>query len=194
MLPPSAFPSTELRVNDNESNHSLKIPKNRKRVRFVEGQNNAVSSNDSEEMTCKWLTRAQLRQNQFRNKKLAAVLKNSVPEYSESILYLMKSYKDAGKNDEARREELRQHITRIIHTDCRGLERHIVPMVTLYRRRSLRCVLTLQQELKEKGLYGTPDGDDLLREKSQCTSLPLRQLAYRLGQTDEWQAKILEHY
>jgi len=194
MIPPSVFSSAEIHVNDNGSNHMIKLTSSsRKRVRFDEGQNHAVSSNDGEElMACKWLESGQLRQMHFRNRTLAAAIRRNVPEYADSILYLMKSSKDAGKPNEARREELRQHITRIMHTDCRGLERHIVPMVTLCRRRNLRSVLTFQRELKEKGLFGTSVGDNLLREKSLCTSLPLRQLAYRLGQTDEWEANNLK--
>jgi hypothetical protein len=166
-------------------------PKHLKRVRFNESNNREFTTNA--EATRSWISEDSLRRMHQRNKHLASLYRQTSAEYSESINYLMQSHKHNGDDKSYRPEDLSQHITRIIKRDCRGLERLIVPDVSNSRRRAQRAVLGLQRKLKRDGVYGTSLGADLLCQQSLSASQPLRQLAFRLAQADELEARLVQN-
>ena len=155
----------------------------RKRVRFSKDCKTTCSTS-SVTSAKDWISENSLRRIQGLNQKLASTYKTD--DYCQAVSFLMTSH----SNDKAYHpKDLTLHVTQVIKQNCRGLERAIVPEVARRRRRTLRAVLSLQRKLKKDGLLGTKLAEDLLREKSQSESQPLRQLAFRLGQADEYEAK-----
>jgi hypothetical protein len=121
---------------------------------------------------------------------IASKHRASSQEYIESVTYLMNSYNSS--EEKAASQQLRNRVTKILDTNVRGLERCIVPAVSRSRRRALRAVLATQHKLRKKGLDGTAIGKKILRDKSLAASQPCRQLAFRLAQADEWDARVVQ--
>ena len=57
------------------------------------------------------------------------------------------------------------------------------------RKENVRITLSLQAQLREKGMWGTDYAREMIRKRSASISRPLRQLASHLAQLDEWEAK-----
>ena len=164
-------------------------PNRSKRVRFNDSKTTIgyVAASEGE----KWLSESFLSDIYETNKAISKHHHVKSLSYRESISSLMTSYKDVRHNP-AKKQRLRKHVVRILKTNVRGLERGIVPELSVCRKRTQRAVLTLQHKLRRQGVMGTPAAERLLKEESLSCSQPCRQLAYRLAQADEWEASLIE--
>jgi hypothetical protein len=110
------------------------------------------------------------------------------PNYHDSLVFLMKSYKHGQERD-----ELLSHVHVILQADARGLEHRISSRIRSHRHVHVKEVLRLQKKLRGEGaqwLYGGSEMIELLlRKKSLKLSRPSRQLAFRLAQADTLELK-----
>ena len=161
----------------------------RKRVRFNKRMARTKHFRVHKQVAQRWLSEEALSDIYKRNKSISALHRRSSFEYIHSVSYLMQSCNNFGQ---ARPQDVQQHVARVLQTNVRGLERRIVPSVTQCRKHVKSAVLFMQRQLKQQGLYGTPIGDILLREKSLARSQPSRQLAFQLAQADEVEARLVQ--
>ena len=136
----------------------------------------------------KWISEDALSEIYERNKAISKHHHTSSPKYKESITSLMTPYTANKDTKHSAKNRMRKHVARVLNTNVRGLERGIVPELSLCRKRTQRAVLSMQRKLRRHGLYGTPIAERLLKEESSAASQPCRQLAFRLAQADEWEA------
>lgn len=133
-----------------------------------------------------WISQEQLFTMQKRQRYDAGHILYKSPNYYSSIRALMDTHKDL---DGSKKVSLKRHISCVSEADCRGLERHVVDKLNHLRKENVRITLSLQTQLKERGLWGTDYAREMIRKRSASISRPLRQLASHLAQLDEWEAK-----
>lgn len=164
--------------------------KKRRRVHFdvtkIEKVDLKVCCEDTDEVDERWISQEQLLRMQKRQRYHAALVNAQSPNYSSSIRALMDTHKNL---DGGKKVSLKQHISCVSETDCRGLERLVVDKLNHLRKENVRITLSLQTQLREKGMWGTDYAREVIRKRSASISRPLRQLASHLAQLDEWEAK-----
>lgn len=146
----------------------------------------AETVKDIKEVEERWISQDQLRRIQKKQKHYAAEILDNSPNYCSSILALMETHKCL---DEDKKMNLKRHISCVAETDCRGLERHIVTKLNYLRKEHVRITLSLQRQLRERGMWDTDHAQEMIRKRSASISRPLRQLASHLAQADEWEAR-----
>jgi hypothetical protein len=113
------------------------------------------------------------------------------PDYHESMLYLMKSYKKQYQC----RSELVDRVKALNGANVRGLEQRIVPMLKMYRSVASKEVLKFQDQLRrQQHQYHNMDDDIvavLMRQRALKYSRASRQLAFRLAQADSLEANSI---
>lgn len=191
-----------------QSTYPVDEPKRRKRARLIEPvQQQLLAANKpakqvrfnelveftpspSTNTSKDWISEKQLRLINNINRALASEHKKSADQYTEAIAFLMSTHKH--HENKYHRQTLAQHVRTIMQKDCRGLERAVAPEVSKARRRAVKVVLDLQRKLRKDGLKGTALAHDILADKSRSSSQPLRQLAFRLAQADEYEARLVQ--
>ncbi len=165
--------------------------KKRLRVHFDSKKYEAIDvkvhvSEPAREQDDKWLSQEELLRMQKRQRYHAAQILAKSPSYSSSIRALMDTHKEL---EGSKKMSVKRHISCVSENDCRGLERQVVDRLNFLRKENVRITLSLQAQLKEKGLWGTEYASEMIRKRSASISRPLRQLASHLAQLDEWEAK-----
>lgn len=165
--------------------------KKRRRVhfdvtKFEKVYSKVVHSDETEEVDERWISHEQLLRMQKRQRYHAAQILAKSPSYTSSIRALMDTHKNL---DGGKKVSLKQHISCVSETDCRGLERLVVDKLNHLRKENVRITLSLQAQLREKGMWGTDYAREMIRKRSASISRPLQQLASHLAQLDEWEAK-----
>jgi hypothetical protein len=145
-----------------------------------------VSEPATQDEDNQWLSQEELLRMQKRQRYHAAQILAKSPSYSSSIHALMDTHKEL---EGSKKMSVKRHISCVSENDCRGLERQVVDRLNFLRKENVRITLSLQAQLKEKGLWGTEYASEMIRKRSASISRPLRQLASHLAQLDEWEAK-----
>ena len=172
--------------NSEEQFQITKRQRTEKKVRF---SNVEFMDKPSETTADDWICETEMRRIHNINRTIALRLRQSESSrsYTQSICFLMESHRQT--HTSVGLKGLSRYLGHVVRNGCRGLERSLLSEVGASRRRSVKQILALQRKLKKDGLGGTSLAQQLLGEKSLSTSQPLRQLAFRLAQADEYEAR-----
>jgi len=128
--------------------------------------------------TALWWNAEDFSQHQ-RQAKLVASKYSTREDYRDAVISIMKSYREGATYTP---EQLKM----AAETEARGLEKRVVPVLNLYRKRAMKTVLDLQEQLR---LLDFETKSRLIRQKSMQATRCSRQLALKLAQGDLMEAK-----
>jgi hypothetical protein len=185
--------------DDNDSNNSC----------HVDGT--VVSIDDIDQKTGDQLywTEAQLLQFQRQAKQVARKYRQNIP-YVAAVKRILQSHRSVSSDNAAdsnvntaAADAAADVVQVLVESAARGLESHIVPLLKLHRKRTIRAVLELQDSLRLQQSQSGGEHDKhtvnskhaetvrhLLRRKSMQASRPWRHLARQLAVGDAAAAHI----
>ena len=160
----------------------------KKRVRINEDANEAIGSVDADDFSKRWYSAEDL-QSMYNETKATAGSTPNQHELAAAVRYLMQSYANC-----VDRVKLSEHVKVLLKDEnTRGLERIVVASVGQTRKRAIRDVLKRQRELRQRrqdyAVFNLDIEREIIKVRSMAQTQSLRQLAFRLGQVDEYVAK-----
>lgn len=176
----SVAPSTITRCDDQSTQTNLSLPE----------EAHTVQDNYKRDL---WWDRSVINENRKQVQQMQSSIKAVKCEVYDILQFFRMSYKPHNS------KELKLHMLKLndLYDTVRGLERHILPKLIIQQTMACHAVLQYQQQqlkAKQQGVHASSDASvsssvQLIRRRSVQLSRASRQLAYRLAQCDEYQAK-----